>query len=96
MQPRSSGPLISSRQDVDASHCFVLDLMNEPSKNSPRSCRFRASNSHDGRERIRLCEIHQMNYFDDDVCLLRILVVGTALLRSISEAAYLLSGSTED
>jgi hypothetical protein len=24
---------------------------------------------YDGRERIRVCEIHQMNYFDDDVCL---------------------------
>jgi hypothetical protein len=31
---------------------------------------------HDWRERIRVCEIHQMNCFDDDLCLLRILVWG--------------------
>jgi hypothetical protein len=48
---------------------LFLDLMNEPYKNSPRSCRFRALNPHDGREVIPLCEIHQMNCFDDAVCL---------------------------
>jgi hypothetical protein len=34
-----------------------------------RSERYRASNLHDGRERIRINVIHQMNYFDDAVCL---------------------------
>jgi hypothetical protein len=36
--------------------------------------RFGAANAHDGRERIRLREIHQMNCFDSDVCLTRMLV----------------------
>jgi hypothetical protein len=34
-----------------------------------RSCRVGALHLHNGRERIRVCEIHQMNCFDDDVCL---------------------------
>ena len=42
--------------------------------NSPRSCRFRAPHPHDWREGIRVREIHQMNCFDDAVCLSRMQV----------------------
>jgi hypothetical protein len=34
---------------------------------------------HGSRERIRVCEIHQMNCFDDDLCLLGILLLGSFL-----------------
>ncbi|MGB7897156.1 MAG: hypothetical protein WCF89_06840, partial [Candidatus Sulfotelmatobacter sp.] len=37
-------------------------------RRSPRFYRFRASFLHDGRERIRIREIHQMNCFDNGVC----------------------------
>jgi hypothetical protein len=44
--------------------------------NSPRSDRFRAPHLHDWRERIRVQEIHQMNCFDDAVCVPRMLICG--------------------
>jgi len=48
---------------------FFLDMLNE-SELFPHA--LAVSEHHiviDGRERIRVFQIHQMNYFDDDVCL---------------------------
>jgi hypothetical protein len=56
------------------SFAILFGSGDETYKNSPRSCRFRALNPHDGREVIPLREIHQMNCFDDDVCLWGILL----------------------
>jgi hypothetical protein len=47
-----------------------LDLPNE-NEQLPALVPFRAAHLHNGRERIRVREIHQMNYFDDEVCLRR-------------------------
>jgi hypothetical protein len=52
--------------------------------NSPRSCRFRAPHLHDWREGICVREIHQMNCFDDAVCLSGMRVSGLVFVREMA------------
>jgi hypothetical protein len=63
-RPTASG---SENSSSELSLVFI-DLLDESEPHPPRSG-FRAPLLLNGRERIRVRAIHQMNYFDDEVCL---------------------------
>src|SRR5208283_1088548 len=71
--PLSSNLLnvFEARHGSERTSLVFLDLLNESGQFPARSCLFRAPHVHNGREPIRVREIHQMNCFDDDVCLPR-------------------------
>ena len=80
MQPRSSNLLkVIQAANIWVELFYSWDRLMR-ANNSPRSCRFRAPHHHDWRERIRVREIHQMNCFDDAVCLSRMPFWGVAFL----------------
>jgi hypothetical protein len=52
-----------------------LDLLNENEQLPHALAVSERRIFHNGRERIRVREIHQMNYFDDHVCLPRMSIL---------------------
>jgi hypothetical protein len=58
-------------QNVFAFTYFVLNGLNETRQELPTLLPLQGGQPHDGRERIRVRKIPQMNYFDDHVCLWR-------------------------